>query len=273
MPWVMKSLDELARIHPAVTSTSYAVASDFVRRGVANGEVTVAVLAFKAVLKGVESRTHIGLDGRVLKDRLEELAEKIKECPTVCDAFLKKRLLVKVFRAPVWAERLAAFVQVFEGRKADFQLVLAMHIANSLTDVKKQNYEIQANPEERKIALEVEVNSGATKTRESRREPGTRTHDVQQAEGPPLEQFKTELREDVDGSLERNLETFIGKFDLQYIHAENDRVIGAVTGPHTKIKEQLGAHFERMQEALLERLAETLTNALAGNRNVDRNPH
>lgn len=99
-------------------------------------------------LKGVESRIHIGLDGRVLKDRLEELAEKtasdIKECANLCDTFLKKRLLVKVFRGPVWAERLAAFVQVFEGRKADFQFALAMHTANSFMDVKKQNYDIKA---------------------------------------------------------------------------------------------------------------------------------
>ena len=98
-------------------------------------------------LRGVESWIYIGLDGRVLKDRLEELAEKtandIKECANVCDAFLKKRLLVKVFRGPIWAERLAAFVQVFEDRKADFQFALTMHTANSLTDVKKQNHDIK----------------------------------------------------------------------------------------------------------------------------------
>ena len=91
---------------------------------------------------------HIGLDGRVLKDRLEELAQKtamdIKECANVCDTFLKKKLLVKVFRGPVWAERLAAFVQIFESRKAEFQFALAMHTANSLTDVKRQNFEIKA---------------------------------------------------------------------------------------------------------------------------------
>ena len=99
-------------------------------------------------LKGVENRTHVGLDGRPLKDRLEELAEKtakdIKDCANFCDTFVKKKLLVKVFKGPVWAEKLTGFVKVFSDRKTDFQFALAMHTANSVTDVKRQNYEIQA---------------------------------------------------------------------------------------------------------------------------------
>ena len=70
-----------------------------------------------------------------------------------------------------------------------------------------------------------------------------------------LDQLKAELREDVDDALERNRETFEGKFELQvsflrialekYIHAESDRVIGAVTdvvtqGPYMKIKDPVG---------------------------------
>ena len=102
----------------------------------------------RARLKSIESRTHIGLDGRVLRDRLEELANKtakdIKECANLCDTFLKKKLLAKVFKGPIWAERLAAFVQVFADRKADFQFALAMHTANSIADVKEQNHGIDA---------------------------------------------------------------------------------------------------------------------------------
>ena len=99
-------------------------------------------------LKGVENRTHVGLDGRPLKDRLEELAEKtakdIKDCANLCDTFVKKKLLVKVFKGPVWAEKLAGFVKVFEDRKADFEFALTMHTANSVSDVKRQNFEITA---------------------------------------------------------------------------------------------------------------------------------
>lgn len=127
------------------------------------------------------------------------------------------------------------------------------------------------SPEERKIASEVEANGGSVNVRKDdavlksimamdvaaeadEKEPrgGRHAHLMSSRQKTlTLEQFKMELREDMDNSLERNFETFMGKFDLQvsllqvaleqYIRAENDRVIGAVTevvrqGPHTKIK-------------------------------------
>lgn len=74
----------------------------------------------------------------------EKTAKEIKECANFCDTFLKKKLLVKVLKGPIWAEKLAGFVQVFADRKADFQFTLAMHTANDVTAVKRQNTEIQA---------------------------------------------------------------------------------------------------------------------------------
>ena len=71
-----------------------------------------------------------------------------------------------------------------------------------------------------------------------------------------LDDLKTELREDIDDTLERNLDTLSGKFELQigilqaaleqYIHSENDRVIGAVTdaiaqGPHMRIRDPVSS--------------------------------
>ena len=80
-----------------------------------------------------------------------------------------------------------------------------------------------------------------------------------------LDELKVELREDVADALEKNLDAFTGKFELQvdllqvalekYIRAENDRVIGAVTdaikqGPHMKIKDLVStAHCMRIQRA------------------------
>ena len=151
----------------------------------------------------MENRTHIGLDGRVLKDRLEELAEKtarnIRECANFCDTFLKKRLLIKVLKGPIWAEKLGGFMTMFAERKEEFQFALAMHTANTLSDVKAQNVDIQAkyvdvlywlgivliakylrsfrldvviglfgrfvSAEERKIAAEVESKGGIAKVR------------------------------------------------------------------------------------------------------------
>ena len=51
---------------------------------------------------------------------------------------------MRVFKGPVWAEKLGGFVTVFAERKGDFEFALAMHTANAVTDVKRQNYEIDA---------------------------------------------------------------------------------------------------------------------------------
>ena len=99
-------------------------------------------------MKDVESRTHIGLDGTVLEDRLETLAKQtaddIKACANFCDTFLKKRLLAKVFKGPLWADKLTEFSKTFAQRKNDFEFALTMHTANSLTDIKEQNFRIDA---------------------------------------------------------------------------------------------------------------------------------
>ncbi|KAM5542283.1 hypothetical protein V8D89_004156 [Ganoderma adspersum] len=183
IPWLMKSLDELARIHPAVTVAVLAFRAVYALestrqendRRVATLYVEMKDMMMVMVqLRRIATQTHVGLDGKVLKDRLQELAEKtaedIKQCANVCDTFLKKGILVKFFKGPVWADRLAGFVKVFAARKGEFQLALDMHTANSLADVKEQNYEVQAKlntvlelfkqqfatPEECKIAIEVQ---------------------------------------------------------------------------------------------------------------------
>ena len=99
-------------------------------------------------LKGIESRKHVGLDGSILEDRLETIAKQtadnIKTCANFCDTFLKKKTLVKVLKGPLWAEKLAEFTKTFMQRKGDFELALAMHTANSISDVKAQNFQINA---------------------------------------------------------------------------------------------------------------------------------
>ncbi|KAJ8495156.1 hypothetical protein ONZ51_g1863 [Trametes cubensis] len=326
IPWLMKGLDELARIHPAVTVAVLAFkavyALETTRQENDRRVITLYVemkdmMMVMVQLKGVEGHNHVGLDGRVLKDRLEDLAEKtakdIKDCANLCDTFLKKRLIVKVLKGPIWADKLAGFVQTFADRKADFQFALTMHSANTMSDVKKQNYEIDAKidvvislfdrfvtSEERRLAEEVENKGGALKVRQNDeylkslmaldismrrgpvsgaapgrdqlasrkresavpvsregragalRESAARARDGAKEASITLEDLKWELREDIDEALDRNLETFLGKFELQvsmlqaalerYIRDENDRIIGAVKdvvlqGPHLKVRD------------------------------------
>ncbi|OSD05604.1 hypothetical protein PYCCODRAFT_1405323 [Trametes coccinea BRFM310] len=260
IPWLMKGLDELARIHPAVTVVVLAFKAVYAletTRQENDRRVMLLYVEMKDVmsvmvqLRGVESRTHIGLDGRVLQDRLTELAEKtakdIKDCANVCDTFLKKRLIVKVLKGPVWAEKLAEFVKTFADRKADFQFALVMHTANTVTDIKKQNQEIDAKidvvvtlfgryltKEEKRLADEIESKGGATKVRQSDdslRSLIAISHEYDnfvsssdqrvgskqgRNDGPiTLEDLKLELREDIADALARNFETFLGKFEIQ----------------------------------------------------------
>ena len=73
-----------------------------------------------------------------------QTAEDIKACANACDTFLKKKLLSRVVKGPVWADRLTAFIQRFTDRKGEFEFALAMHSAVALTDVKKQTSSIDA---------------------------------------------------------------------------------------------------------------------------------
>ena len=102
------------------------------------------------------------------------------------------------------------------------------------------------------LALDVEMRSGS----ETRGGPANgavnKASDVTQETTVLLDDLKWELREDINDALSRNLETFLGKFELHvsslqvalecYIREENDRVIGMVKdvmtqGPHMKIRD------------------------------------
>ena len=102
------------------------------------------------------------------------------------------------------------------------------------------------------IALDISItsNRAAAEDGDVLNDPSTRApHDGKSSRGQrtrlTLEDLKAELKEDIDDALERNFDTFSGKFALrveQYIRAENDRVIGVVTdaiaqGPHTRVKD------------------------------------
>ncbi|THH29238.1 hypothetical protein EUX98_g4953 [Antrodiella citrinella] len=145
IPWLMKGLDEVAKIHPVVT---------------------VAVLAFKAVytmemtrrendrrirslyvemkdmiavliqLREVKDPDDLGPDGKTISSRMGGLCEKaasdIKDCANACDSYSKKRLVVKVLKGHTWEGKLVGFVGTFTQRKTDFQQALSIHTARTV---------------------------------------------------------------------------------------------------------------------------------------------
>jgi hypothetical protein len=72
----------------------------------------------------------IGPDGRNIAERLtpliERTADDIKLCSTVCDTYAKKRLLAKVFQAPLWDNKLLSYVALFTKRRQDFEFELSI---------------------------------------------------------------------------------------------------------------------------------------------------
>ncbi|THH27677.1 hypothetical protein EUX98_g6499, partial [Antrodiella citrinella] len=145
IPWLMKGLDEVARIHPVVT---------------------VAVLAFKAVysmemtrrennkwiwslyvemkdmiavliqLRDIKDPQDVGPDDRTIEARLQGLVKQtgddVKDCANACDTYTKKRLLVKVLKGYVWETKLVGFVGTFVQRRTEFEQALMMHMARTM---------------------------------------------------------------------------------------------------------------------------------------------
>jgi len=85
-------------------------------------------------LKDVENDKLIGViapDGMSIEDRLRSLvartADDIKLCSTVCDTYVKKRLLAKVMLGSIWDAKLLEFVQRFTKRRQEFEFELSVH--------------------------------------------------------------------------------------------------------------------------------------------------
>ncbi|KAL1952244.1 hypothetical protein VTO73DRAFT_1393 [Trametes versicolor] len=190
IPVLKKALNELSKIHPVVTVAVLAfeavIELELTRRE-NDRRVTVLFVEMKAVMlvitnfKNIRSND-IGQDGIVLSDRLHELAEStaedIKQCANLCDAFLKSKLLLRVLKGPLWAERFAASMERFARRKEEYSLALAMHTASTVSkmavDVESINYKIELmhtlfekymTATERNLVAEVEKKGGAAKVR------------------------------------------------------------------------------------------------------------
>ncbi|KAL7285783.1 hypothetical protein ACG7TL_000892 [Trametes sanguinea] len=182
IPYLKKALSEISKIHPVVT----VIELEMTRRE-NDRRVTVLFVEMKEVMsvithfKDLQSND-IGRDGIPLNVRLRELAEgtaeDIKHCANLCDAFLKSRLLVRVLKGPLWAERFASTMERFARRKEEYSLALAMHTASTVTrmavdiesiDIKMQLmfdfFEKYMSATEKNLAAQVEKEGGATKVR------------------------------------------------------------------------------------------------------------
>ncbi|KAJ3543517.1 hypothetical protein NM688_g5844 [Phlebia brevispora] len=149
IPWLMKTLDEVGKVHPfiqvAVLAFKAAYTMEMTRRNNDKRITTLYVsmkdmIAVLVQLRDVKDPSAVGPDGRTIEARMQALsnqtAEDIKECANVCDTYAKKRLLVKVLKGQVWEAKLVTWVGTFTKRKDEFQFALSIHTASAVDSVK-----------------------------------------------------------------------------------------------------------------------------------------
>lgn len=79
------------------------------------------------------------MDARLLSIA-QNTADDIKDCANTCDTYAKKRLVVKVLKAPIWESRLVDFVGKFTKRRAQFEEALAIHTARIVDTIQTSVY-------------------------------------------------------------------------------------------------------------------------------------
>lgn len=83
-------------------------------------------------LRTIKSEEEIGPDGMSIKARIQDLvdatATDIKKCANACDAYLKKKVVVKILTGAKWEYTLSRFAGHFQRRRAEFEFALHMHV-------------------------------------------------------------------------------------------------------------------------------------------------
>ncbi len=92
-------------------------------------------------MRDIKDPCDIGPDGQTLESRLKSLsdgaAEDIKSCANACDAYNKKRLLVKVLKSKIWESKLVDFIARFTKRQAEFEFALVIHTTKAVDSTKR----------------------------------------------------------------------------------------------------------------------------------------
>lgn len=73
----------------------------------------------------MEDLSQPGPEGGTLENHLrglcDQTAKDIEKCGNACDAYLKRKLITKIFAGPFWEGTLLEFVGIFVRRRKDFE--------------------------------------------------------------------------------------------------------------------------------------------------------
>ncbi|KAJ3554138.1 hypothetical protein NM688_g3261 [Phlebia brevispora] len=149
--WVMKILDNVAKIHPFVAAPILAFKAVYAMersRRENDKRLLSLYFAMKEMLVVLIELENIkehdvhspDASGLTLASRLRAIADtaadNIKECANACDAYSRKRLLVKVLTGPAWEGRFTEFLDRFAQTRSEFKFALAVHVAKSVVRIR-----------------------------------------------------------------------------------------------------------------------------------------
>ncbi|KAF9009722.1 hypothetical protein BDQ17DRAFT_1323246 [Cyathus striatus] len=276
-------IDSLSKIHPFIAGPLLAfklvINLDLKRR-----ENNLKVLAIKAQMQSLictlyrlrdikevdeEGPDGLTLEGR-LKDLMAEITDDIERCASDCDLYLKKSLLRKFLKAPIYESRLAKYAAKFTDHEMAVERALQMHSvftieANSKKldatqaqvrdvqeDLKKILHVLDTAPERQIRHIIEEAGGGAACLRNEavRKDLISKTGEPLPTTGvfvspdkmsrddfnSILSSLLADLRQDIDQDMEQNFTLFKGKLDIQAdeikmtVHSESDRIISELSG-------------------------------------------
>ncbi|KAF9781672.1 hypothetical protein BJ322DRAFT_1161455 [Thelephora terrestris] len=260
VPPLMKALDEVGNIHPFIK---------------------VAVLAFKAVytlekkrrendkrilalyvemkdtmevllsLRGIADPDQIAPDGKSIRGRMqklcEDVAQDIDKCAEVCDTYISRKILIKIFAGPIWEGRLVEFVDVFTKRRGEFEFAMALHTTAGVDaanlkletvdkrtaeisqkmDAMRQLFEEFVTPQQKVLTAKMEAMGGYSvlEDEQAMKELASAESALSTGSGPESRsgggrafnfvELQQEINADPKDAIEKNSEFFNRKFDIQ----------------------------------------------------------
>ncbi|KAJ7777866.1 hypothetical protein DFH07DRAFT_796416 [Mycena maculata] len=259
MPVLMNALDEVAKLHPfigvAVMAFKAVWALEQKRRD--NDKKILALhmemkdmMSVLTQLKNVKDAEEVAPDGSTIKGRMQEIVKAtvadIKACANACDTYVKKKLVVKILKGPIWDGKLVAFVGAFTKHRSEFEFALAIHTSvgvdqanktldsvdqttqemNMKMDMMMKMFQQFVSPEQKEMARMIEAKGGQAVLNDDKvlkelndieNQAGSQASSSHNktARVADLDDLKEDLHMDPDVAIRENEKVFERKFEIQ----------------------------------------------------------
>ncbi|OJT10257.1 hypothetical protein TRAPUB_13211 [Trametes pubescens] len=260
LPGLVKALDEVAKLHPfigiAVGAFRIVVELDLKRRD-NDKKIAALFLQMKDMmeallqLRSIKDHDSVGPGGQTIEARMQNLvkqtADDITACGNACDAYSKKRLVVKVIKGSLWDGTLKGYIDIFAKRRKEFTFALSIHTGigvddanrkldslDSKMDVLLEFFTTSVTPEYKELAALVQKKGGARAVMDSNetleellkfKAASAATTSKQAERDSPehksstgkddLDALKVELFESPELAIKKNFDVFERKFKMQ----------------------------------------------------------